>query len=232
MRTICKSCIFAKFNNGQQYGCYLGRLDKFFDLGKVVPIQPEDTFYTINTVCNTCRTTDKPIQIGEAIRKVKKQIVPVIHCFVKIDDACPLSKVEETVHSLTRQIVKPKITLLITQEYPLYKLHNYLLENNSLYINQVFHSSLDEEVRAQAKISNSSYISICEPGYIYSKLCFAKLHGRINVQLQSIVLVKNPFIISTSLYNFLSEDKLLNKEELTKLVEERDNAPSLIRSAL
>ena len=54
INTLCKSCVFAQWNNGQ-IGCEQGRLEIFKKKGLAELIEPEK-YYKINTLCNRCRT--------------------------------------------------------------------------------------------------------------------------------------------------------------------------------
>lgn len=221
MTTSCAECMFSIKTDDLQIGCAAGRLAKFYKLGKAYIDKETPDHHTIDALCNLCFHSENPVNVLEALKVAKRRIVPKIHCFVKIYNNTKLCDVEQTVHSLTRQIVKPSISLICEQDYPLYKLQSYLLQDKNLNINQLYHSNYNEEIRRLAKLSDSQFMSIIDAGKTYSNLLYAKLHGRLNVQLKQIVLVKTPLIINTKLYNFLSTDKALTRGEIISLVEDK-----------
>lgn len=221
MQTQCNKCMFAVETDGQQTDCIANRLTKFYKLGKA-NVQPEDTHFTINGICNMCYSSDdKDIDVYDALKVVKRRVVPRVECFIKVSDSTKLCELEETVHSLTRQIVRPYITLIVKQDYPLYKLHDYVLRDPYIKMSQIYHEDYNLEIRTLAKSSTCQYLSIIDAGKTYNSLLFAKLHGRTNIQLRPVVLVRSPFIIVTKLYNFLCTDKSLTRNEVVKLVEEK-----------
>lgn len=221
MTTSCEKCLFSIKTDDLQIGCAAGRLTKFYKLGKAHIDKETPNHHTIDSLCNLCFHSENPVNVSEALKIAKRRIVPKIHCFVKIYNSSKLCDVEQTIHSLTRQIVKPFISLICEQDYPLYKLQSYLLQDKNLNINQLYHSNYNEEIRRLAKLSDSQFMSIVDAGKIYNNLLYARLHGRINIQLRPIVLVRNPFIINTKLYNFLCTDKSLSRGEVMSFVEQK-----------
>ena len=209
MTTSCEKCIFSIKTDDIQTGCVAGRLTKFYKLGKAYIDKETPHHHTISNICNLCFHSESPVNVPEALKIAKRRIVPKIHCFVKVFESTKLSNLEDTVHSLSRQIVRPIVTLIIQKDYPLYKLQSYLLRDTNVNISQIYHDDYNAEVRRLAKDSSSQFMSIIDAGKMYNPILYAKLHAKLNIQLRPIVLVKSPFIINTKLYNFLCTDKSL-----------------------
>ncbi len=221
MITSCKKCIFSLKVDNTQTGCAAGRLAKFYKLGKAHIDKETPTSHTIDGICNLCYHSESYVNVPEALKIARRRIVPKIHTFIKVYDSTKLSSLEDTIHSFSRQIVKPNITLIIQQDYPLYKLQSYLLRDTNIDISQIYHDDYNREIQRLAKLSDSQFMSIVDAGKVYNPLLYSKLHGRLNIQLKKIVLVKSPFTIVTKLYNFLSTDKSLSRGEVIKLVKEK-----------
>lgn len=58
MKTICRDCIFAEWNEGTQNGCSVGNLDKFIKRNEILPANPDEWYATINRMCTSCRNQD------------------------------------------------------------------------------------------------------------------------------------------------------------------------------
>ena len=57
IKTTCRECIFRlNDDDGNQNGCYLGKLEKYIDKNNT---DKENDYYVINGLCNTCRNSPK-----------------------------------------------------------------------------------------------------------------------------------------------------------------------------
>lgn len=56
MKTICRDCVFAQYDESKQTGCALGRLDRYRKINRAELV---DTYYEIDGLCNAC-TKENP----------------------------------------------------------------------------------------------------------------------------------------------------------------------------
>ena len=86
MQTICKQCIFAKVEDGNQFGCsFDDRLDKY--IAKGIAAKKDDWFFTIETKCEAWTTSSVGQILPPDVKDiVRKSITPTVDAIVYGDD--------------------------------------------------------------------------------------------------------------------------------------------------
>jgi hypothetical protein len=83
IKTSCEKCIFKLQRNGDQFGCYVGKLDKYIEKNEAVK---ENGNYTINRLCNSCRDTSKFSDLKKDANLVKEQNITNYYIFINCCD--------------------------------------------------------------------------------------------------------------------------------------------------
>ena len=114
--TKCKPCVFNESENGKQVGCQLNRLEKFKSINKA--ILDDDGYYTIKTICNTCRGENWKEQNNSfnLLTKVEDEIkIPLDFILLNIDKTEDVfDEIIESVNlCLNQKHIKPKKIIIV-----------------------------------------------------------------------------------------------------------------------
>jgi len=208
IRTTCKSCVFAQFNNEvtEQIGCELGRLSIFQDRGLAeLKVDEETQFkhYEINKFCNACRNLEWSNKFEDPIKSIEKEIqikvdVVIIDQEDKLNNVVVddwLEKIKESIDSATNQTIKPsKIVVGFYQKthsfkYVIEKLDSTGIRNEIVNVLKNCHRKgdfLDEVIK---KCPNQYYI-LCELGKTLPSNYIEKLNTLINAKLESVSMIE------------------------------------------
>lgn len=83
IKTTCEKCIFKLEKDCDQYGCYVGKLDKFLENGDATK---EKNYYTISRMCNSCRDTPKSSDLEEDAKLVNEENKTNFYLFINCCD--------------------------------------------------------------------------------------------------------------------------------------------------
>ena len=95
LKTSCKKCIFAEYENNIQTGCFANRLDKFTDKNFVTD-NDDKSHYLINRFCNLCHQENWAYYLKEKhkfdftkealLNFAKLEAMPSIDCLIILDN--------------------------------------------------------------------------------------------------------------------------------------------------
>ena len=123
LTTSCKNCVFAEYIGDTQVSCQLNRIDKFRSRNAVVMDAEDDDkeFFVIERFCNTYRDSDwkdilfyyKTDTTETPEERVKKEIEIRCGFFLTFSDENTLKELEESISSITDQIVTPTYVTIV-----------------------------------------------------------------------------------------------------------------------
>lgn len=218
IKTSCKTCVFAIFDNNNQSGCKFNRLNVFSKREKLINSQDDTgTFYIIDTICNACRDAKWAEKYENPMNQVLKEIEPRIHAFIvdRSDDDFILVKnrIMATVQSLNKSIVKPIVIHLVIQNYKLTTeiidilnlVKSKFGQNTKLTITYSLDRDLDM-VDSAISLVEQPYYMIIKSGEKLSKDYINKFHYAINSDMKPVVMTDKIYL--TGLHRSLGGNKI------------------------
>ena len=223
MPTSCEDCVFATWNDNKQVGCTLDKLNKLEANGAELKYEDngERSYYKIFKVaCKTCRNkkwgSENPKKDWESL--VNKQVEIQCDFLVYVDMESTLEEIENTLKSISKQIILPKKVIVIVE---------YLYDNSSieeivgLMIDKLppevsWHleemKSTTDPIDESLKASKSLYYAIFYAGCSIASEFLDKLNKNINNDMIRIVAVKpnendNGMFISRKVHDTLVGNK-------------------------
>lgn len=131
--TSCKNCVFAKYQNNEQIGCTLNKLDDYRNAGvNVIDVYDEEKKFHIidGRFCLFYRNKELmqnyPRSTWEDIVKLQTKVP--YQMMVIVDKDTTFSELKKTLMGLKAQEVPPSMVTIINKQYP------YYLEDSSKYI--------------------------------------------------------------------------------------------------
>jgi hypothetical protein len=221
--TKCVSCVFCETINGHQVGCKLSRLDKFKNQNKAV--LNDDNFYTIQTICNTCRgdAWQEANKDYNLITKVENEIkIPLSFILLNIDKTDNvLDEIAESfLQCLNQKNIKPKDIILVIK--------NSTIDYNELYdmLKNICGDTKFKIVRALTKQdilsyvdmgvqkTNSRYYALFDTEDRIPSNLIDVLNDLINYQLKSVSMIfpykdYKGLIIQTSLHRIYGANRIM-----------------------
>jgi hypothetical protein len=218
IKTSCRKCVFAIFDNNIQTGCKFNRTDIFRQKNKLYEIKEDDNlFFIIDTMCNTCRDVKWADKYEDPMNQVKKEIEPKIHTFIvdKSDDNADLVKhrILSTVKSLNKSSIKPYILHLVIQNYNLttevIDILNIVKEkfnkNTKLTITYALDRELDM-VDSAISLVEQPYYMVVKSGEKLPSDYIDKFNKAINSELSPVVMTNKIYL--TGLHKSLGGNKI------------------------
>jgi len=236
IRTVCRDCIFAIYDEKTQTGCKFGRLQQYKKWG--VPIEEVTEgklkFKAIEALCcfaraNSWEHHDKP----DAMALARAEATVSFDCIImadEIDFANELTNhVDVTVKSAKDQVLPFKrIVLAVEEEKPM-KAIKYGIEVIGDKVDwEVVHIMPDNELTYFEKLDeavghcHSSYYCIFEPGFKIPSNWTHQLDKANNDYLHRFIMVKGD-IVETVQRDTLFYNRILSAEEIKELYESLHN---------
>lgn len=208
IKTICRDCVFAKFNDdvSEQTGCTLNRLDKFKTQNRtnLISDMPDSVkYFEINTFCNTCRNADWSSKLENLEEKVLKE-VQIRLDFIIFEEENLIGWEDRAItslHSCIKQKILPKKIIFVfnkkTDKFKDFidKVDKILVPLRIKYevVNSMeLLNSSNNLIDIAVTKSNSQYYSVIQSGFQVSNL-IEKLNNFINFKLETVSLIY-PFI--------------------------------------
>lgn len=224
--TDCKNCVFAKFENGNQYGCELARLERFSKYGGITKVEKESgSHFIINRFCNTCRNLDWANNISESEwkEKVLKEIELKVSLVVFFQEEDSLENLSVFIDSCAQQKIMPKEVIVLNKRKIDRKSISDLLDKklsklDILWHNTFFYIDEDNIEKYINKIINKitgQYFSVFILPKTLDDNFIEKLNVSINHRLERYVLLEsdNGITFQTYLYKKLTNQLIINDNE-------------------
>lgn len=233
IQTICKNCIFAKFNEKNvQVGCIIDRLDKFSSLPniKVLTIKGEEKEYFLieDRICNTCRdeTWAKKHQ-KDIIKDVFDEIqIRYLIIVLANDNWEDITKTIQSIHEQSLPVEEIVLVrkqdsifsatslseLLANKGFKHWRLGRFLTDNQFIYYT--------DGIVGDAR--NTNYYMSISAGKVLHRDTFKKIDKLVNEELVqfSLAYTDDMPIIPTAVHYFLDGNK--ERPLLDKINERED----------
>lgn len=251
IKTSCKTCIFAQFDNDVQTGCSFGRLEKFKHQDKA-KFDNEQNSFIIQSVCNTCRSEKWAAQhqtenlIAAVEREIQIDLDFVIIAMGELDYAKIIDRaVKRSGECINQKRIKPKNIVIVSDSkdlnYP--KLRNTIMEfiPDGQDINIKVVKALDDNLSLYNYLDTgvqkctSRFFATFEIDEIIPVNLIETFNTTINTDLKQIVMVKpynklNGLIIQKSLYHLMQYFDKVNDEGNLSIVEKVEKINMEVRS--
>lgn len=189
IKTNCKTCICAKYENNTQTGCISNRIQKFGD--SVIEAYDDDKeFYVIKRFCNYFRSPKWNDGILD-IEKIKSESSISFDIIINCNDLDTDEDVEETIHLLNNLNYYPqKLNINIAH-------HSSCNNNIRKNIFKIFCSikckitefmDFNEYLHGLVESSTSTYHIIVDMSNKSELLKLSKLNDLINDELKQIII--------------------------------------------
>ena len=205
----CGGCVFAKVEGHVQYGCKLGRIERWQELG--VELKEENGFFIISRYCNTARNEDwGNAQTDDWIKSVYQEVAIKVACIVNLDDK-NLDNALLTIKSLARQNPKPAQIVLVIRNRDIPPFQIMTAMRHALTgtgIKWCFEIMVDGSSYWEAldkgvsRTKEEKRFAIFQAGYKVPHNFFAQLDDSINRKMDRWLLLM-PLEISGERYNGL-----------------------------
>lgn len=227
IKTVCKLCKFAEFQDNKQVGCRHNRIEKFQKYEVPVNLITEEnkTFYEIEDICTYCFNKDSYNKTENA--ETKFYNITRFNCDTIVIDnknedfMKTYNKLLSSIHSAIYEEIRPnKFIYVITSNphltpenrYQLFDLVNDMLKGTSIKSSVSF--MLSETVdfydclKSVFNKVESRYFSLFESGYQTTYDFNSKLNKELNENLRYFSLFngfddKNGVVISSDVYREL-----------------------------
>lgn len=225
MKTSCKNCTFAIWDDKTQIGCEFNRLDKFKELDLVEELQEESyRYYLINRVCNAC-TKGK-----HSVEEVREYIRPSVdYILVHSSSDAQLDKRIDEIRELN---YKPEVLyIVIGPDQNAKEIYiKYCDVGTKLLVTSCLHE-LDDESMACIGMSKSKsrYCTTFSSNKEIPKNLIEVIDNIINDELEQFICIRsNDFHGATIAGNINKVYK--NSVKITDRIAEIEKArPDLVR---
>lgn len=233
LRTNCKNCIFAEYEQNTQTDCSFGRIDKFKNNNKITEAYDnEKEFYVINGLCNLNRPNSWNDGVKDKDKAFKESSLTYKICIDCTDlDSNFKSKILKFINN---DYYHDKYSIVLYHELNIDQsikkdiIDIYKSSNKKIYITSC--RNKDEYLHNSCMDSKESYTINILPHSDFDDDILSKLNDCINNDLRKGLVVKNKniYIISNTIYkveNFENQhnsyiktlEALLNKSQNTEL---------------
>ncbi len=232
INTICRDCVFAKYLDNKQYGCELGRIERFASNGgspyltnnkgldKSVTMDENDdrTFYHISRFCTTARNSewaekisqDKWIETVTEEVKLKHTIVGIVAKGVG------LQHIEAFIESCLKQLLKPTQVIIVNADgiATYFHISNMLstLDGTGITYKNILALEATEYSHCVDTLRNQvvgSYFSVFQIPHTVPETFTKDLNVALNERLDRFVMLEGEqgFTIQTKLFDNLDGNK-------------------------
>ena len=258
--TPCNKCVFADYKGNVQYGCKLGRLDKFKE--KNVDIIPafdlEREFFVVKSFCNTYRTEEwaKKQEQGRHAEKVRKENQVRIHFIIiagdgrdkktafnedEIDEM--MDAIDKTGFSILNQNIKP-ISAILVNNSPLHQFEAYHKAHEIFNKTGVKFSIVEmgEDLDDLACIDEGfndvggGFYAVFKAGHVVDPSFSDKVDSLVNEELEKLTFIRgydglNGMTVQCSMHKYLKGNGGVPLEQkITEISEEDGSTKNLVRS--
>lgn len=235
--TVCKSCIFATYEDNTQTGCKLNRIESFKNIGAeiVEAMDSEKEFYVIKErVCNTCRNEEW----GENHDKkdwlpiVMSQIMLQCEAYIYVAPHHTQEDIGYTITSWLKQYIKPtRITVVLHNKSKLSRVEvvnsvkkqcsgkvDWQVENISPVDGETKNRCLDIAI----KKCKSPFYSVSNAGYWVPAKYLQSINRAINDGMERFVMLTpldeqgNGLLVMTKIHRLVQGN---DKHGIVKKVE-------------
>lgn len=223
LKTSCETCVFAQFENDQQTGCDIGRLDIFKKQNRA---EYGENSYIIDGVCNTCRGTQWANKyLGyNLLAQAEKEVQ------ISIDFIILISDISEKIYKELPEIVNqccnqkkilPKNIICVVKNFDLdyqklYDELNYLIPTEKIqsHLVRVLEENADisRMLDMGVKKCKSSYFAVFDLNDNIPINLINVLNTKLNYELIKISMIEpyknfSGLILQTSLYRLYDKNK-------------------------
>lgn len=204
IKTSCRNCKFAQYNDNKQFGCTKKRLDTFKSYGVNVSELAKDgiTSYIIDDLCNYCfdktsydNTKDADIRFTQMTQFQTDWVIVnnTNSDYLSVFNSCMLS-----IHRAIYENIKPRsVNIVISNNknippenrYLMYNSLNSILKTSGIILNITYmakeHVEYWECVNSIFYLIKAGYYTVFEAGYNIPYNFNASLDKELNVKLRN-----------------------------------------------
>jgi hypothetical protein len=250
IKTICRDCIFAEFNEEytKQTGCKLNRLSKFAAAGLIKDLYDEKTgliSVEIQRFCNACRNSEWASKYEDPEDKLKKEIELRLD-FIVIDNEKESweDDIISSCKSLVNQTIKPRkiIILFYRSTKPIVSLREKIIsllkETNIKYeIVNVLRSvpNINNVIDEAITKSNSQYYTLCDAGDTIDNNFIEKLNKLLNEDLVQFSMIeptegRTGLTVQRLIHKLISGNYNVPVTEKIKTIAKNQNVPHMVKN--
>lgn len=119
MKTSCKDCFFATWNEDKQVGCSIGKLDKHRELGFKV-VENNNSFEIIDKICTFCvNKNDEAIKNKsneDAYKLIREKVALKFTAVVDFREGNTIGDLDDFCNSINRESVKPHQIVVVNNQ--------------------------------------------------------------------------------------------------------------------
>lgn len=212
IKTSCKDCVFAIYNDGRQTDCYAGRLEKFPEKSL-----QDDTYFIIDRFCNLCRDGSwgevNPGTLDEQLAIARRDAQITVDAIIYHDQTHTLNDLKSTINSLVNNTILPRrivISLADIKVKPS-EVRMFLNGKGLQHWNidrLLVRMTRDEAIKHASRLCKSTYCTTAESGFVYPTNFIEALNKMINSEMRQIVIVEP----HNSINGYICNTKLIGKD--------------------
>jgi hypothetical protein len=233
VHTSCKSCVFAKYENGEQVDCKLNKLQDYKNADiKIIDVIDEgndgiDRFYVIDgRFCMFYRNeqvmSPYPRDTWETMTKLQTKVP--YHAIVIVNENTSLRDIKTSLYSLKNQEIQPNFVTIVNKQYAKFaetkegiapsvmletlqdqEFHKFSLKN--IYDKEIDDRSLVDLVFDSSKQNPIPFFVVFEAEFDIPEKFSSEFNNAILIEMKQIGVVKPKDHINGFLFNKTSHNK-------------------------
>lgn len=192
--TICRHCVFAKWQGDEQVGCKLDRIDKLEENGaEIVGIDEDGVKYfaILKRFCNACRTEDsfKDVAKKHYAGKVYSEIRPRIDYIIR-GETSSLGEIMNTAQSILKQLPK-SLTVIVGEGIKSADILSKFFKNKfPIYVIKSYSDKSRPVDEAFKKFKGQFYCEV-DGGFVLEDDFAQKIHDYLNKEMKRFILIED-----------------------------------------
>jgi hypothetical protein len=205
LKTVCKNCVFAEFDDQQQTGCSAGFLQKYEASGaEIVEEYYGDKIYKVinNKICLGCRLENsnwtKQYEGKDLLASMKKEVRFRCDAVVVITDDTKMEDIEKTTVSVIASSIKPDKVVYVyrNMKFNYAKLLKYV---NSIYVGTGIkwqikelddeNASLETMIAESVRDTVSEFSTTLVAGMVLAEGFIEKLRVMLREEMKEFILI-------------------------------------------
>ena len=219
IKTSCRDCIFAMWEDGNQIDCELDRLHKFDLRGEVKDI---DNYCEIQRFCNTCRDSEWLKQKPDIKETIMKDVEVQYAIVVRVRGNIDYENLQYTIGLLQSQTIKPR-SINLVQLYSEDTINRSVLQ----YMTDIpitLTKVVDENKVEETAISlcDTQYYAFVTPGAFINPKTGEELNKLLNYDLEQFLIadISGVMFLHRLFSDVMFKEKNMNISEIIKYIEE------------